>query len=112
MESTLVEMSSNVESVPSGLAMRTLPASSVTKSLPSGANSMSVGFVRPLATGESVKPDGRFAASRAGPMGKTNKVPTEVSNASARNVAVTNHLLRALCLLGEPPLQQQQPAAR
>jgi hypothetical protein len=53
------------------------------KSLPSGANSMSVGFVKPLTTCESVKPSGRFAAPWAGPLGKANKAPTQASNVSA-----------------------------
>jgi hypothetical protein len=82
LESTLVEMLRNVESVPSDLTIRTLPASSVTKSLPSGANSMSVGLVKPLTTWVSVKPGGRFAAPLAGPRGKTTKVATQASTAS------------------------------
>jgi hypothetical protein len=44
---------------------------------------MSVGFVKPLTTCESVKPCGRFAAPWAGPLGKANKAPTQASNVSA-----------------------------
>jgi hypothetical protein len=100
LESTLVEMLRNVTRVPSGLTMRSLPACSATKSLPSGANSMSMGFVKPLTTRESVKPGGRFAAPRADPTGKTNRVATEASNASA--AAIDSNSRTAFLILPQP----------
>jgi len=45
---------------------------------------MSVGFVKPLTTGEeSVKPVSTGVALWAGSVGKANKAPTEASNVSA-----------------------------
>src|SRR5829696_2220954 len=78
--STLLEISKNVASVPFDLTMRTLPASSATNSLPSGANSMSMGPASPLATWDWVKPFG--TAPWAGLMASASKVPTAVSKVS------------------------------
>src|SRR5215208_1998921 len=98
--STLLEISKNVASVPSGLSMRTLPACSATNSLPSGANSISVGPASPLATWDWVKPLG--TAPWAGFMPNTSKVPTAASKVSAITTNGTGALLSPIVLISPP----------
>src|SRR5215217_842603 len=87
--------------------MRTLPACSATNSLPSGANSMSVGYVKPLTTRDSVKPDSlSLPSSSPAPPAKTGTAMATIIRATTIVAAIVTKSRMTRCILCSFPLKR------